>query len=190
MIIDNYYTQIPTSMTDFEDFYRKIAEQLPDDCRIAEVGVADGRSALFMADCLAKLGKKFHLYMIDNLDYGNVDQAVTIVNHIVKSGHSDSITFYHQGSLDSSCKINDGSLDFVFIDASHKYQETKADIRLWIHKLKYDRILAGHDYTSPENPEVRNAVDEVVPNDILNTETTTQGNGVWWFARYTDLKLK
>lgn len=178
-----YYKQIATSMTDFEDFYKKIAEQLPNNCVIAEVGVADGRSALFLADYLTKIGKSFKMYMIDNLDYGGYDQMATILGHIHKSGLSDRITFYHQGSLDSSCKFNDESLDFVFIDASHKYQETKADILLWSRKLKYNCILSGHDYTSPENPEVKQAVDELVSKDILNIEETLQGNGVWWFTK-------
>jgi predicted O-methyltransferase YrrM len=114
----------------------------------------------------------------------------TILSNIYKSGFGDKITFYHTGSLDSSCKFNDQSLDFVFIDASHKYQETKADILLWIRKIKYNSILAGHDYMSPENPEVRQAVDELLPELSFNVEGTTQGNGVWWFKKTIDLELK
>ncbi len=185
----HYYKNIPTSMTDFEVFYNNVASELPDNCVVVEVGVADGRSALYLADRLNEMGKKFKMYMIDNLDYGHMDQANTILTNIHKSGFT-CIDFYHTGSLDSSCKFNDNSLDFVFIDASHKYQETKADILLWSRKVKDGCILAGHDYTSPENPEVKQAVDEIIPSEILNVENTEQGNGVWWFRKENNLKLK
>ncbi len=187
-IVSNYYKQIPTSMTDFEGFYRRMAEQLPDGCTIAEVGVADGRSALMLADMLHELGKNFKLTMIDSCDYGHALQSRDIWMNIIKSGF-DCIDFLALGSLDCSCKFADNYFDFVFVDASHKYEPTKADIRLWYHKIKVGGVLAGHDYLCKENPEVRVAVDEVIPIQALRTETTDKGHGLWWTVKSEYIKM-
>ncbi len=184
-----YYLEIPTSMCDFEDFYEWVAETLPDSSRIVEVGVADGYSSLMLAHSIKKLGKNFHLTMIDNCDYGRGDQANTIMNNIIKSGLGEHISFMQYGSLDASCKFNDHALDFVFVDASHKYEETKADIRLWYRKIKDEGILAGHDYTSPENPGVKTAVDEIIPDSQLRIEQTDNNLSVWWVRKNHKLKL-
>lgn len=160
MVVDKYFERISGEMCDFAPFYNDIAVKLPDNCVIAEVGVADGYSSLYMAHWLHRLNKKFTLYMIDSLDYGGHDQLNTITNHVARSGHGDNITIFPYSSLDASCKFPDNHFDFVFIDASHKYEETKADIRLWYHKLKDGCLLAGHDYNMEE---VKRAVDEVIP---------------------------
>ncbi len=187
-------------MCDFETFYGRIAIELPDNCNIVEVGVADGYSALMLAYKLTMLGKKFRLTMIDNCDYGRGDQANTIMKNIINSGLGESINFIQAGSLDTSCKFNDGSLDFVFIDASHKYEETKADIRLWYRKVVDGGILAGHDYSSPENEGVGRAVNEVIPDKVLKInesiphlvlrlEPTDKGLGVWWVRKDWQVKI-
>ena len=67
-----------TRMFDFDDFYDQIARELPDDCRVCEVGVADGDSAIFLAQKLIQYNKNFKLYMVDNMDYGGFIQMKTI----------------------------------------------------------------------------------------------------------------
>ena len=49
----------------------------------------------------------------------------------------------------------DGSIDMVFIDASHEYEDVKADIEAWRPKAR--RLICGHDYNWPG---VKRAVDE------------------------------
>lgn len=148
---------ISNSMCDFESYYDKIAGELHDGCVIAEIGVADGYSALYMAKRLHSLGKKFTLYMIDSLDYGGKDQLNTIINNVIQSGLI-GVCVLPCSSLDASCKFPDNHFDFVFIDSSHTFQQTKAEIRQWYHKIKEDGVLAGHDYS-----EVKLAVNEVIP---------------------------
>lgn len=196
--IQPYYKEIPTSMCDFEDFYRRVAKQLPNNCRIAEVGVADGYSALMLAYFLHEEGKDFTLIMIDNCDYGKFDQIGTIMKNIIKSGLGEKIQFLPYGSLDASCKYPDGYFDFVFIDASHLYEETKADIRLWYRKVKDEGVLAGHDYTGCE--PVGRAVNEVIPDHVLKVneakpslvlrlEATEKDYGVWWVRKDWQVKI-
>jgi predicted alpha/beta hydrolase family esterase len=52
-------------------------------------------------------------------------------------------------------------LDFVFIDADHKYESVKADIAAWLPKVRPGGHIAGHDYHS-DWPGVQKAVDEVL----------------------------
>jgi cephalosporin hydroxylase len=178
------YKDIPGAMCDFEKFYHKIAKELPDNCRVVEVGVADGRSSIYLAETLHSMGKKFELVMVDNCDYGKDEQVNTIVKNIINSGLGKSIRFIQAGSLDASCKFPDNWAHFVFIDASHMYEETKADIRLWSRKVMWNHTLAGHDYNADE---VNKAVNEVIPLDLLQVHDTEKNYGVWSMVKTRDL---
>jgi len=191
----SYAETMDTRMFDFHDFYDKIADELPNDCRIAEVGVADGASALYLAERLHSQGKNFKLYMIDSMAYGGSEQLATIIGHVQKSGLGEFIEIMPYDSLNASLKFNDNSLHFCMIDASHTYEGTKADIRLWWHKVSFGSYLAGHDFNEAEGIGVLNAVQELLPMEILrppieNQETfkpekflevynTKKGLGVW-----------
>lgn len=43
-------------------------------------------------------------------------------------------------------EFDDGSLDFIYIDADHRYMPVVRDIELYLPKLKKGGIIAGHDY--------------------------------------------
>ena len=50
-------------------------------------------------------------------------------------------------SLEVVNQYEDKSLDFIFIDAAHDYDNVFADITEWHKKLKPNGIIAGHDYS-------------------------------------------
>lgn len=56
--------------------------------------------------------------------------------------------------------VEDGSLDFVFIDADHSYEAVRTDIAMWRSKVRPGGWLGGHDY-SPKFPGVIKAVDQL-----------------------------
>jgi hypothetical protein len=64
-------------------------------------------------------------------------------------------------SLDACNLYADNSLDFVYIDASHEYEDIKNDILNWLPKVKNNGILAGHDFSWDD---VSKAVKEVLPH--------------------------
>ncbi|MGK7940286.1 MAG: class I SAM-dependent methyltransferase [Crocosphaera sp.] len=64
-------------------------------------------------------------------------------------------------SVEAASHIPDNSLDFVFIDSSHEYQDTIEEILLWLPKLKSDGLLCGHDYGNPYFPGLKEAVEEL-----------------------------
>jgi predicted O-methyltransferase YrrM len=198
-----YHEKMDKRMFDFQDFYVKMAGKLQSGCTIAEVGLAAGTSAMFLAETLLNQGKKFTFHWIDNLAYGGPDQLNDILGHIGAADLAGRVQILPLDSLSASCRFPDRHFDFVFIDASHKYEETKADIRLWYRKIKEGGILAGHDYN--EYPEVKAAVDEVIPVDVTRTDIpdrvfqpervlwtlpTKQNHGIWglrkkWYVNLT-----
>ena len=69
-------------------------------------------------------------------------------------------------SLESAKLYPDRSLDFVFIDASHEYEDVKQDILSWYPKIKKGGYIAGHDYTTFDG--VQKAVNEIIIHKGLN----------------------
>ena len=61
----------------------------------------------------------------------------------------------------ASQKIEDNSLDFIFIDADHSYEQTKNDILTWSPKVKDGGMILGHDLNWHG---VQIAVNELLPN--------------------------
>jgi hypothetical protein len=90
--------------------------------------------------------------------------------------HPGRTRFLRLPSLDAAPQVDDGSLDLVFIDAVHLYEDVLADIAAWLPKVAPDGVLAGDDY-SPAFQGVIDAVDESfrVPVRRVHRET-----GVWF----------
>lgn len=63
-------------------------------------------------------------------------------------------------SIEAAKDFKDESIDFIFIDADHRYEPVCADIQAWLPKLKKDCIMCGHDY-SKKFPGLMKAVDEI-----------------------------
>jgi cephalosporin hydroxylase len=175
--MNEYYKNIPSGdMFDFETFYDMVANGLPHECRVVEIGLSNGRSLLYLAAKLQEMGKEAKVIGIDNMAYGGAGQRNEIISHIIKSGLE--VELLEMSSLDASTKFPDGYFDFVFIDSSHTFEQTKAEILLWRRKLKDGRILAGHDYNFQEGKEVLEAVNLLIP-DVM-THGTRNGFNVWY----------
>lgn len=161
------WQNIQGDMFDFAAYYDKIAAELPAFSRIAEVGVANGKSAIYLAEKLTELGKDFEFYFIDSMDYGGTKQITEIVKNISESGLGKKITLLPISSLDAAASFNDNFFDFVFLDSSHEYKQTKAELILWWLKVKDNGYLSGHDYRL--YTDISHAVTELVPVKIVST---------------------
>jgi len=49
-------------------------------------------------------------------------------------------------SVDAAKRFEDESLDFVYIDAEHDYENIKQDIEAWAPKVRKGGMVSGHDY--------------------------------------------
>jgi len=68
-------------------------------------------------------------------------------------------------STKSAQRFKDKSLDFVYIDAAHDYENVKNDILAWLPKIKDGGYIAGHDYRYDQNIGVYEAVNDIFVND-------------------------
>ena len=73
-------------------------------------------------------------------------------------------------TLEAANEVEDGLLDFVFIDADHSYEGVKNDIEAWLPKIRKGGILFGHDI---DWPTVKKAVEE-------KFDYTIEEDNVWY----------
>jgi len=192
-----------TNMFDFSEYYDWVAKQMPNECRVVEIGNANGDSALYLCDKLHKLGKAFKMYMVDNMDYGGMNQLNELWRNVADSGWHRQIEIIPKDSREAAKMFNGESIDFCFLDSSHEFQETKESILAWFPAIKHEGYMGGHDFYL--YPQVRAAVEEVVPDfqtrdeipdqqtfqpeRILHIIPTAKEYGVWSFQKRFWLKL-
>lgn len=75
-------------------------------------------------------------------------------------------------------------LGFVFVDASHVYEDVATDLRLWWQKVEPGGLFCGHDYGHPRDVKgiwgVARAVNEFVERENLKLSVT---GTVWHLTR-------
>ena len=72
------------------------------------------------------------------------------------------MTLIRKSSLDAASDFEDGSLDFVYIDANHAFEYVVADIAAWTPKVRDGGVVSGHDYIHRYFPSVALHVIEAV----------------------------
>jgi hypothetical protein len=192
-----------TTMFDFSFYYDRIANVVEADCKVMEIGVADGASALYLAKKIKEKNIGFKLYMVENFDYGGYIQMKILYQNIIKSGLGEHIEVVPKPSLEAVKDFNDNYLQFCFIDSSHTYPETRDEIRAWFPKIQDRFYLSGHDYNTPDvKKSVHECVNEYVtraplpdgqtfkPEKILNIYDTTNGYGIYEIKKDWYIKLK
>jgi len=124
--------------------------------RSVEMGSYRGRSATVLGLKLQEVNG--HLSCIDIFD--EVGYQIFQEN-LKKSNLSPQV--YRMKSVEAVNYFENESLDFVFIDSSHEYDDTLDEIVEWLPKLKRDGILCGHDYGHPSFLGLTQAVNELCP---------------------------
>ena len=156
----------------YPNLYKSIVEQFPSGSKFVEVGSWKGKSSAFMAVEIANSQKDIKFICIDTWE-GSVEhqdyQELKNLYDIFKSNMKPVEKYYRSirsKSLEAVNSFPDQSLDFVFIDASHEYEDVKEDILAWLPKVKSGGILAGRDYYLDEQfyCGVNRAVDELFEN--------------------------
>ena len=136
----------------YQDLYKEVVEKFPTGSKFVEVGVWKGKSAAFMCVEIANSNKKIDFFCVDTWK-GSIEHQDNPDLHrlyeIFKDNMKPLDKYYEDlriESLKAAKLFDDNSLDFVFIDASHEYEDVKADILAWWPKIKNGGILAGHDF--------------------------------------------
>lgn len=163
----------------FISIYKNVITNAVDGDHFVEVGAWKGKSTSFMAVEIANSNKKIIFDVIDtwegSLEHKDIDLVKNnqLFSHFLQNMNPviNYINPKKLSSLDAAKTYEDNSLTFVMLDASHEYQDVKADILAWLPKIKSGGILAGDDYHHTW-PGVVQAVQELLPDvQIIDNAT-------------------
>lgn len=133
---------------------------------VVEVGVYLGRSLSRVAPICRANGTR--LVAVDNwrgcVELGEPGKGVELLEPFRQNmewlGLWDAVEPLSGDSALAALGFAEGSIDLVFIDATHHYPAVITDVRAWWPRLKWGGVLLGHDYR-PEFPGLVRAVDEL-----------------------------
>ena len=76
----------------------------------------------------------------------------------------DNIILHKDFSYNVADKFEDKSMDFIYIDGDHSYDQVKQDLEMYLPKLKDNGIIGGHDYNNSVSRfrQTIRAIDEIV----------------------------
>jgi hypothetical protein len=101
----------------------------------------------------------------------------TAKHNVKYSGHKNKVVFIQEESLDAAKKIEDNSLDFIFLDAHSTPDQVFEDIDAWYPKVKTGGIISGHDWISMQ---VKYAVQKFMfDNNIENSISAFDNVWIW-----------
>ena len=132
---------------------------------IVEIGSWKGRSTHALCS-----GCKGFVYAIDHFQGSKGAQGTRehyekpgeVYDAFLKNvGHFKNLKILKMSNLEAVKQFEDKSVDMVFIDGGHSYEEVKIDIEAWLPKTR--KLLSGHDY-SVQWPSVKKAVNEKFKN--------------------------
>jgi hypothetical protein len=130
-------------------------ESLIKDTVGVEVGVDQGEFSKVLLD---KGPKK--LYLVDawqtvegtdrttGAEQSTHDSKYELVSEIFRN--EPRVEIIRSWSEDASSNFEDGSLDWVYIDARHDYIGVISDLRAWSKKIKSTGFIWGDDYRTPD----------------------------------------
>ncbi len=153
--METYLLKRKRPMRIFDNRIEMINNILPENAKIAEIGVFKGD---FAKEILKT--NPSHLYLIDCWEKGEVvsgDADGNNVEHIKNAEdlyHKNVKQFRFQSNVsihrDYSFNIlptfEDHSLDAIYIDGDHSYEGVKKDLELAVRKVKKYGLIMGHDY--------------------------------------------
>lgn len=144
--------------------------ELPDNCRMAELGCYAGESALLWLSS----GKVKSLLCVDLWSGADSSTVEPVFDRLLAAWmRSGVVKKVKSATVEAAKAVPDGSLDFVYIDADHSYEGCKADIETWLPKIAPGGVIGGHDYCDVW-PGVMRAV-----NESFGKPEKTFADGSW-----------
>jgi hypothetical protein len=70
----------------------------------------------------------------------------------------DLATTVVQRSQEALAAMDDGHLDWAYLDSSHQFGETLEELRLLKRKVKAKGVICGHDFKTGRHPGVFRAI--------------------------------
>jgi Methyltransferase domain len=184
------YDRIPGWFT-FPKLYQQAIDEAADGEVLVEVGAWLGRSTAFLGEKAKASAKRIKVIVVDTFAGSpnelDMVSAAAVLGGSVRNafernmrlaGVREYLEIQEAHSTVAAAAVPDGSCAFVFIDADHRYDAVRADIRAWIGKVRCGGILAGHDCHTYST--VYNAVRDEFGNEF---ETTDENVWIYRVAR-------
>lgn len=124
----------------------------------AEIGVSEG----YNAENLCKNIPDLELYCVD------IWESKTRYNKAKQRLAPYNAKLIREPSIKALNRFKDGELDFVFIDADHRFDGIMVDIIEWSKKVKPYGIVSGHDYYHFRESGVMEAVNAYTSAHRIN----------------------
>lgn len=172
------------NFTSGKEGLQELISKLPKYCVMAEIGSYIGEST----ELFAKTCKK--VYAIDawrNFYDTNDKSAYLYSMYLVEKAFDikmkkfDNVIKVKGYSKEEGKKFEDGTLDFVYIDSNHQYENVLEDIKTWLPKIKPNGMIGGHDYGYLDG--IIKAVNEMFGKDNVETFKDTS-----WLVRLGENK--
>tara|TARA_Y100000004_G_scaffold78135_1_gene87956 strand:+ start:3345 stop:3932 length:588 start_codon:yes stop_codon:yes gene_type:complete len=136
----------------------------------AEIGIAGGQhikalmentkiEKIYGVDPFITDSWDMHGFFSVDEEYGSFDGLYNEVKELL-SQFGDRVELVRKKSTEAAPDFEDGSLDFVFIDAIHDYENCYKDINYWHNRVRKGGYVMGHDWEHPGFPGVQQAVVE------------------------------
>ena len=121
-----------------------LLEHLPQGGIVAEIGVDEGRFSRSILD----LNRPEKLHLVDlwgSKRYGKAKQR-GVEEQFAREIETGRVTLHVGYSTEVANHFNDHYFDWIYIDTSHSYKVTIAELEAYRTKVKPGGIIAGHDY--------------------------------------------
>lgn len=173
---DSWRPELEGFSRDVLPFYHRISQLLPMGARMVEVGTALGRSAIYMAERLVQKGDRdARIYCVDTWGDFGFDWWDRFLRSLMKNATAEERRLIHPLRVESGIAarmFSDWSLDFVFLDGSHDYEDVLPDVESWCIKVDAGGIFAGHDF---DHSGVEKVVGRFEQFEVADT--------CWWVKR-------
>lgn len=165
----------------YPTFYNEVAQKKYK--VLVELGTWKGHSIIHLAKKLQEQDYEFELYGVDLFENSLIHQIegnnylsnqVPLLWDIYNKNLENAkvrhlIKDIKNSSWEASSNFEDGSVDFLFIDADHKYESVVKDINFWLPKMKKGGMISGHDFYQT-TAGVRRAVEELIPDYSIGSD--------------------
>lgn len=122
----------------------ELLQKLPQEGIAAELGVDTGS----FSSQILKENKPKTLHLIDVWDSTRFNQTLLdkIKSKFEQQIRLKSVVINRSLSHEAVHDFPDNYFDWIYIDTTHKYLQTKLELELYAQKIKPGGIIAGHDY--------------------------------------------
>jgi cephalosporin hydroxylase len=152
-------------------FFDMVIPTLPNNSTWVELGSWTGKSAAYCVVELYNANKLGKFFCVDTWEgsyrHHNAEQDY-VLPHAIKNiddvydmfkqnthSISDKITEMKMLSWKAADQFDDESVDFVYVDADHRYESVIKDLSAWWPKVKTGSYFGGDDFTKGHPDVVR-----------------------------------